>query len=49
MSCSDWARAKYEMAVECGDDVSAQHYMEMHQVWLDRENSASTTKTQQTM
>lgn len=43
MSCSDWCRAKYEAAVERGDDVSARHYMEMYQLWLDRETVAQKT------
>lgn len=39
MSCSDWCRTKYEAAVERGDDVSARHYMDMYQLWLDRETA----------
>lgn len=42
MSCSDWCRTKYEAAVERGDSVSAQHYMELYTLWLERENSALT-------
>lgn len=48
MSCSDWCRANYEAAVERGDEVSARHYMEMYQLWLDRENLALTRTQQQT-
>lgn len=42
MICSDWCRVQYGSAIERGDTKAAQDYMEMYQLWLDRENSAST-------
>lgn len=48
MICSDWCLAAYGSAIERGDTKAAQDYMEMYQLWLDRENSALTKTSPQT-
>ena len=48
MICSNWCLAAYGSAIERGDTKAAQAYMEMYQLWLARENSASTTTEPQT-
>lgn len=37
MKPSEWARLRYEEALERGDAASAQAYLSMHELWVRRE------------
>lgn len=40
LKASDWCRKQYDLCVTAGDMASASDYIELYELWLEREKGA---------